>query len=408
MIQHLCGSLVQVFPSLMLQKCSSKDKDNIEALSRRLALWEETKFDEILSEAKAIQSKLQSRKKKNRKTNVNAQFIKAVENGEIRKASQSIDPNNFGLNAWNDVVKQELKAKYPQESTMHKTKKVSDSLFHDTKIKCSSIYKIIAQGKSDSGGLSHIGNHTLLKLCKLKSSGNNLILSLTKLSNTLANEKVDNLYEFMATRCIPVKKQDGSSRPVGIGDILRRIALKAIDRHHKKNTQMNCLRQLGNGTENGCEAIIHSLRKFSDSMLNSKCVILTIDASNAFNRIDRQKTLDIIYDKAPGLYLAALNTYGNDSFVLINDEKHPVVTGSVQGCPMATTFFNYGLSALIESLAKNSGIMQIWYCDDGYIYGSVESVLDAWRKIKEFGPNIGYWPNSKSTIYDLEVSNKFL
>ena len=104
---------------------------------------------------------------------------------------------------------------------MHKTKKVSDSLFHDTKIKFSSIYKIIAQGKSDSGGLSHIGNHTLLKLCKLKSSGNSLILSLTKLSNTLANEKVDNLYEFMATRCIPVKKQDGSSRPVGIGDILR-------------------------------------------------------------------------------------------------------------------------------------------------------------------------------------------
>ena len=47
-----------------------------------------------------------------------------------------------------------------------------------------------------------------------------------------------------------------------------------------------------------------------------------------------------------------MNTYGNDSFVLINDEKHPVVTGSVQGCPMATTFFNYGLSALIESLAK--------------------------------------------------------
>ena len=121
-----------------------------------------------------------------------------------------------------------------------------------------------------------------------------------------------------------------------------------------------------------------------------------------------KKTLDIIYDKVPCLYLAALNTYGNDSFVLINDEKHPVVTGSVQGCPMATTFFNYGLSALIESLAKNSGIMQIWYCDDGYIYGSVESVLDAWRKIKEFGPNIGYWPNSKSTIYDLEVSNKFL
>ena len=75
---------------------------------------------------------------------------------------------------------------------------------------------------------------------------------------------------------------------------------------------------------------------------------------------------------------------------------------------MATTFFNYGLSALVDSLAENSGIIQIWYCDDGYIYGSVESVLNAWRKIKQFGPTIGYWPNSKSTIYDLEVSNKLL
>ena len=35
----------------------------------------------------------------------------------------------------------------------------------------------------------------------------------------------------------------------------------------------------------------------------------------------------IIYDKAPGLYLASLNTYGNESYVLLKDEKHPVVTG---------------------------------------------------------------------------------
>ena len=38
-IQHLCGSLVQVFPSLMLQKCSNNDKDNIDALNRRLSSW---------------------------------------------------------------------------------------------------------------------------------------------------------------------------------------------------------------------------------------------------------------------------------------------------------------------------------------------------------------------------------
>ena len=51
----------------------------------------------------------------------------------------------------------------------------------------------------------------------------------------------------MATRCTPVRKNDGSTRTVGIGDNLRRVYLKAIDYHHKRVTICNGLRRIGNG-----------------------------------------------------------------------------------------------------------------------------------------------------------------
>ena len=365
-----------------------------------------------MSEAENIQRKFDNKQRKkqtNKKASKNKlQFLQAVENGQIRKATQYIDPDNYGLNSWSSEIKNELKLKYPNVNTLSTDKNSKDPLFHSTKINGSTIYKIISKTKSNSGGLSHIGSDTLLKLCNLKSSGNSLINSVTQLANQLANSRIDNLFHFMATRCIPVRKKDASTRPVGIGDILRRVSLKAIDSYHKKNTQINCDRQLGNGTQNGCESIIHSIRKVSDTMRHSNTVILTIDASNAYNNINRDKTLDIIYSQAPGLYLAALNTYGFESYVLLDDERHPIVTGTVQGCPLATTFFNYGLSALIDKLKSINDITQIWYCDDGYIYGKLEAVLGAWRIIKTFGPSIGYEPNLKSTIFDYNESNKEL
>ena len=65
-------------------------------------------------------------------------------------------------------------------------------------------------------------------------------------------------------------------------------------------------------------------------MWHSNTVILTIHASNAYNNINRDKTLNIIYDQAPGLYLAALDTYGFESYVLLDEERLPIVTGTVQ------------------------------------------------------------------------------
>ena len=44
-LNHLAGALIQIYPALMLQQVSKVKSENIEALSKRLNLWQEGKFE---------------------------------------------------------------------------------------------------------------------------------------------------------------------------------------------------------------------------------------------------------------------------------------------------------------------------------------------------------------------------
>ena len=89
---------------------------------------------------------------------------------------------------------------------------------------------------------------------------------------------------------------------------MRRICLRVIDIFHKERTIDACPRQLSNGVKGGAESIVHAIRSISTKMPQTNFVILTLDASNAYNTIDRSNTLDIIYSRVPELYNAAYNT----------------------------------------------------------------------------------------------------
>ena len=107
-LNHLAGALIQIYPSLMLQQVSKDKSANIEALSKQLTLWQEGKLEDILNEAYDIQRKLNRSKTKpsasSKKNQEKLRFIKAVRNGDIRGAARSIDPDNFGLQDWNEDV----------------------------------------------------------------------------------------------------------------------------------------------------------------------------------------------------------------------------------------------------------------------------------------------------------------
>ena len=91
---------------------------------------------------------------------------------------------------------------------------------------------------------------------------------------------------FLACRLIPLDNNRGL-RPIGVGEVLRRIAGQVVMQVVKKDIKKaaGCL-QLCAGQEAGFEATIHAMHKIFES--SEKEAILIVDAENAFNSINRK------------------------------------------------------------------------------------------------------------------------
>ena len=93
------------------------------------------------------------------------------------------------------------------------------------------------------------------------------------------NEHVNNLEAYIACRLIPLEKQPSGIRPIGIGEVLRRIVGKAIVAEIKGDIMESagCL-QLCAGQKAGCEAAAHAMREIFEE--TSTDAVLFVDASN--------------------------------------------------------------------------------------------------------------------------------
>ena len=71
-------------------------------------------------------------------------------------------------------------------------------------------------------------------------------------------------------------------RPIGVGEVLRRIAGKVIVSHLKEDViQSVGSLQVCAGQDAGCESLIHAMRTIYEDQ--SAEAVLLVDASNAFN-----------------------------------------------------------------------------------------------------------------------------
>ena len=97
-------------------------------------------------------------------------------------------------------------------------------------------------------------------------------------------ETTTSLKAFTACRLIPLDKKP-ALQPIGVGEILRRIAGKVNMIVFKKDiTDAAGSLKLSAGQEAGAEAAIHAMRDiFANEVAE---VVLLIDAENAFNSIN--------------------------------------------------------------------------------------------------------------------------
>ena len=134
------------------------------------------------------------------------------------------------------------------------------------------------------------------------------------------------------TRLIPLDKKPGV-RPIGVGEVLRRIIGRCIARcvsadlkHLGSNIQL-CL-----GQKCGIEHAVHTLREEFDA--DESCSILLIDASNAFNLLNRKLALDNIETICPSLVTALRNSYSETSHLFVKSAKLKSEERVTQGDPL--------------------------------------------------------------------------
>ena len=163
-IHHISGTLMQVFPALMLQKVSKNSSENHEALNNRLKHWINGNFTSLISESLQIQSKLSKSRSKNARRPKSikeiAQFVTAIEDGDIRKSANIIDPENLGLHQWSEKVTNDLVSKFPKCDYVAQPKETKQSCFRSTNIQNSTVLRAINSSPSKAGGINHIGYDT--------------------------------------------------------------------------------------------------------------------------------------------------------------------------------------------------------------------------------------------------------
>ena len=89
---------------------------------------------------------------------------------------------------------------------------------------------------------------------------------------------------YTSCRLIPLNKNPGV-RPIGIGEIIRRIVGKAVGWVLKNNIQESAgPLQVCTGLHGGPEAAIHAMKTLFDDDCND--AVILVDANNAFNSIN--------------------------------------------------------------------------------------------------------------------------
>ena len=411
---------IVVLQQLLLQKPSktSKAADRAKHLQRCLDLWHSGDVDALLKEGQCIQKRLGPNHSSPNKPTLAQNFAMKMKQGNVQGALKSLSMSSAGgvLNLDDEIptgtnnvkctVRDILADKHPantapssdillpvdqQSETFNPI--VFDSLNADLILKG-------ALKTKGAAGLSGLDAFAWRRLCSsFKSASRDLCSSLAAVGRRLCTSFVnpEGLSAFVACRLIPLDKCPGV-RPIGIGEVPRRIISKAVlwtlstDIQDAVSPLQVCAGQVG-----GCEAAIHAMRViFNDQDVEGA---LLIDAENAFNSINRTAALHNINVLCPLLSRVLINTY-RDSVRMIVPAGGEIISreGNTQGDPLTMAMYALAITPLINELSEgHSETKQVWYADDATGAGSCSNLRKWWDRISSVGPKYGYFPKSSKS-----------
>ena len=186
------------------------------------------------------------------------------------------------------------------------------------------------------------------------------------MTKRLCTEYVDprGLETILANRLIPLDKGEGAVRPIGVGEVLRRIMGKCVTKVTKPDViDASGSLQVCAGHKSGSEAAIHAMRELFEHD-NSDAVLL-IDASNAFNSLNRAAALYNNRVLCPSIATYVIITYREpERLFIVSGQELRSSEGTTQGDPLAMSLYAISLQQLITRLQVKSAASQCWYADD--------------------------------------------
>ena len=420
--QGIALKVVMILPNLLMQKPSakSKAKEHSKLLEERIRLWNSGEISELFDDGNAIQKRL-SKSKRNLSRDVERTFTKLMLEGKVSSALKYLDENaeNAVLPLTEEVI-DKLKTLHPTPSDI-----IPTSLIHGNIEKVPSSYfqcineqEIMKAAKhtKGSGGPSLLDAKQWTRiLCsnQFKVVGKELREELAQFARKIATKVIDPdiLEAYTACRLIPINKapesNDLSVRPIGVGEVLRRIIGKTIAWALNDDIQeAGGPLQVSTGLKGGAEAAIHSMKMIFEQD-NTDAVIL-VDAENAFNRLNRQVALHNIRFLCPPFATVLINTYRKPSRLFIHGGGEiSSMEGTTQGDTLAMAFYGISVTPLIKKLKdKVNEVAQVWLADDATGAGKLDRLKLWWISIISEGKSYGYYVKPTKSWLILKDSAK--
>ena len=323
-------------PSLILQRTSNKCK-TLEIKSyvkRRFNLWKNKDVEGLLNETRAIQKRLPQRQKPETTEEKPKIFAKFVLEGKVNAAIRLPDDDTSSevLTLSADVIKT-LRQKHPNAKPSDDTVMLHGPFNHVNEI----IFDGINADLVRPSGLDANFWSKILCNSTFGNASDDLCHAIALLAQILCSEELvgpKSIEGLVACRLIPLDKSPGF-RPIGVGEVLRRIIGKAILAGLKSNIlNVTGYQQLCAGLESGCEVADHAVVDLFEE--DTTHGFIQLDASNTFNSINRTLLLHNVKILCPEIATYIDNCYMKPSRLFITGGKEISSNeGTNQGDPIA-------------------------------------------------------------------------
>ena len=121
-----------------------------------------------------------------------------------------------------------------------------------------------------------------------------------------------------------------------------------------------------------------------------------MDASNAFNALNRQTALHNIQHLCPSLATILINTYRCSTDLFVDNSILSSQEGTTQGDPLAMPMYALATIPLINCVSGTQ-TRQVLYADDAAASGTILDLRAWWDKLNSIGPDFGYYANPLKT-----------